>query len=509
MNEPPDPGGFVPPAGCFITVESESGMETDRSQQSQTSRPAKRSKRSLCKDCNKRRRKHGQGLDDHTVCNCEQNSQVTLVANNHEVPSTKITQSSNANTTAPSFLAASTGRTRYVESDCAPYVVHVQKIPTSNDERPTLHPLAFGKFLKKGNFKNIINGSVKRLGRNKISLSFSTVPDVNSFLTNSSLLTQNLKAFIPTFNITRMGLVRGVPAEWSPEEVMENITVPIGCGPIVKIRRLNYKTFIDNTPTWKPSQTIVITFDGQVLPKRIFICYNSLPVDLYIYPTVQCYSCCRFGHTKNVCKSKPRCFKCGREHTGDSCSVSSDEASCCLCTGYHYANSQTCPEYARQKNIKLYMAQNCVSYSEAAKLHPPVSKSFVDTFVTPENTFSHNNNKLYNKPNLPSSSSYKKTVFLKPRSPTKPVYGYDKAAHNALINDNAIPQPKNGCALENKEKQTIDQVLPSDFITALFELLSQFNLTPSNAAPLVNKISHNIIHNGQSNHNNSMELSQS
>ncbi|CAF4764241.1 unnamed protein product [Pieris macdunnoughi] len=46
-----------------------------------------------------------------------------------------------------------------------------------------------------------------------------------------------------------MGLVRGIPTEWSLEDIMEITNVPAGCGEILKLRRLNYKV-INNTPTW-------------------------------------------------------------------------------------------------------------------------------------------------------------------------------------------------------------------------------------------------------------------
>ncbi|CAF4846756.1 unnamed protein product [Pieris macdunnoughi] len=37
-----------------------------------------------------------------------------------------------------------------------------------------------------------------------------------------------------------------------------------------------------------------------------------------------------------------------------------------------------CPEYARQKSIKETMARKAISYSEASKANPPVSKSYAD-----------------------------------------------------------------------------------------------------------------------------------
>lgn len=107
------------------------------------------------------------------------------------------------------------------------------------------------------------------------------------------------------------------------------------------------------------------------LYKKKYMCDTALAVDLYTYPTVQCFQCCRFGYTKLYCRSIPRCYKCGNNHTGDTCTVKEDVASCCLCSGFHFATSKACSEFSRQKQTKTYMAQNCVSYFEASKSHPP------------------------------------------------------------------------------------------------------------------------------------------
>ncbi|KAJ8737071.1 hypothetical protein PYW07_000342 [Mythimna separata] len=110
--------------------------------------------------------------------------------------------------------------------------------------------------------------------------------------------------------------------------------------------------------------------------------------------------------------------------------------------------------------------------------------------------------------NTPVPSSYKKTVFLKPHSPPKSIQGYNKEAHNAIIKDWNIPQPSNGCVISknhnNDFKDTNFSV--NDFLSALHNLLSQFNFSPSNAAPSCN--TSQSIHNGQ-HQNNPVELPQS
>lgn len=495
--DPLDPGGSAPGVGANVTIASESGMETDGSSKGSVKRPVKRSLHKICKHCNKKKRLHpyegkksGCGcVDEPTPVNVANENTPALVA----PPVVAIPSQARV----PTQIA----RTQYEPTDNLPFIIHVQKIQSSPDDNTVLHPVAFGKFLKKHDFKNIINGSVKRIGRNRLALSFSTHIDANNFLNCNSLETFNFKAFIPSFSITRMGIIRGVPSEWSEDEIQECVNVPVGCGKILKVRRLNYKVMVDGSPVWRPSQTVVLTFDGQILPKRVFVCYNALSVELYTYPTIQCFQCCRFGHTKIQCRSKPRCYRCGQDHTGDSCTI--EDGKCCLCSGSHYATSKHCPEFYRQKQIKISMAENCVSYAEASKLHPPVTRSYSEVLsssklpsVTEENVLRH-----------PNSSAFKKTIFLKPRSPPRPSnqFGYDQSAHNNIIKD---PQmiSQNGCALINKNN---DEPKSStlNLILELIKVLCSTEKIPSNDAQKMFENIYQIIKNGQhSGSDNSVEL---
>ncbi|KAL0841644.1 hypothetical protein ABMA28_015296 [Loxostege sticticalis] len=352
MNDPPDePGGsplplssdeladlpnitFSAPSPGYIVTVSTDDFDTDISTPAPLSEPDQKRKRKLLAQ------KKKDLLPRHT-----------------DLPAVNPPLVADSNENIPKNNPP-IGRTIYNESDSAPYIIHVEKVVASPNDGATLHPVELGKFLKKYSFKSIIDGSVKSIGRRKITISFADFSEANSFLSHNSLESMSLKAYIPTFNVTRMGLVRGVPADWSPEEVKANMSVPMGCGEIIKVRRLNFKSFNDGSVSWKPSQSVVITFDGQTLPKRVFICYNALPVDLYIYPTIQCFNCCRFGHTKTQCRSKPRCFKCGQGHIGNSCPTDEQHASCCLCSGFHFATSKSCQEFKIQFLMQKH--PNCI-----------------------------------------------------------------------------------------------------------------------------------------------------
>jgi hypothetical protein len=160
------------------------------------------------------------------------------------------------------------------------------------------------------------------------------------------------------------------------------------------------------------------------------------------------------------------------------------------------------------------MANNCISYGEAVKLHPAASKSFADVLQTqpqPQLIYSSPPHSIPTlAPNTTAQSnshnSYRKTIFLKPRTALrKTTKGYDVAAHNALVSGYSMPSPQNGCALQNKTDKE-ERHSTSEDIQALINLLSNPNISlPSHVAPLAELLLVAIKNNGQ---NNSMELQE-
>ncbi|KAL0892980.1 hypothetical protein ABMA27_014648 [Loxostege sticticalis] len=521
MEEPHDPGGTTPSVGHYVTITDFPGMDTegsitDASDSNASSSQRKRKSAKICKHCSKRRRRHQKTSVFNPLnefeCQCSVNSDNVLRDSNMTFvpppPTVKKPKENLSNNPAVNSLTGNlpmenvsnnpVARPSYVASDLAPYVVHIQKVSSEPNENLTVHPVTFGFFLKKNGIKNIIDGSLKKIGRNH----------ANSFIDCGALKVNNYKAFIPTFNVTRMGVVRGVPTEWSEEDIVNNISVPIGCGKILKARRLKRKTIINGTAQFNPIETVVLTFDGQVLPKRVFLCFNSLPVDLYIYPTIQCYHCCRYGHVKNQCRSTPRCYKCGLGHSGESCSVEEESITCCLCSGPHMANSKACPEFTRQRNIKESMAKNCITYAEALKMHPPCSKSYADVLASspPQNSsFSLN---IDSSNNHTGKTSYKKTVFLKPRTPPRLTKGYDRSAHEDIVKGFNTPITPSKSILINSDEKVLNNLSIKELLITLINSLSQTNLIslPSNAAHLTETLMTNTLQNETEVYSDSVEL---
>ncbi|CAF4918509.1 unnamed protein product [Pieris macdunnoughi] len=247
-----------------------------------------------------------------------------------------------------------------------------------------------------------------------------------------------------------MGLVRGVPADWSMQEFVETLEIPEGIGIVLKARRLNRKTNSDGQINWIPTQTVVLTFQGQTLPERIFSCHSSLRVETYQLPTIQCLNCCRFGHVKSQCRSKPRCFRCTLAHPGDDCNIPEIESLCLFCTASHYATNKACPEHNRQKNIKSCMSQESISYLEASARFRPISgKTFADSVkTTPSPSFNVSQPIIIPSQVSRQTTSYRKTVFLPPRSRPTSGKSFDKAAHEAITSNFPSSLP-NGCAVSS------------------------------------------------------------
>lgn len=263
MDPPGDPGGTlasnsfnilqvndecdlssVPAVAHNVVVEhDDSTVDTDYSGH-QTSVNRKRASRRICRHCNRKRSKCDSKGNTDCQCQCEESGPIKALKINssvHDPVSTNIFPNHPTQMESNDATARFIGRHKYCDSDAAPYVIHIQKQIQASNDNTILHPISFGKFLKNYSIKNIVNGSLKRIGRNRLSLTFENFNAANNFMDLDILEKNKYRAFIPTFQVTRMGIVRNIPTEWSEEEIINNISVPLGCGKILKIRRLRRK----------------------------------------------------------------------------------------------------------------------------------------------------------------------------------------------------------------------------------------------------------------------------
>lgn len=394
----------------------------------------------------------------------------------------------------------------YSPDDSAPFIVHVSKIVENPSAGTVLRPIKFGHFLFFNKIQNVSQDGVKRVGRNRVSVEFRSAEDANAFLNHPALAAAKYEAIIPSYSVTRMGIVKQVPVEWTMEELVESISVPSGFGRVIKARRLNKKTSVNDSTVWVPTSTVVLTFLGQRLPERVFCFYTSLPVVTYVLPTIQCNKCCNFGHVLSQCRSKPRCFVCAQPHLGAECPKQSQPPTCVLCSGPHKATEASCPEHGRQKTIKIVMSQENISYNEAAVRFPRARRSFADTARASQDLFSTHSQVLASPIRQPSNlTSYRKTVSTPRRSPAPAAGpGFDRIAHNSITCTPPSTLP-NGSALTGDSPSPNDNLLEL-LVSALISFISRFDdsALPYNVncklTQLFNKLNHGQVP--------AMELSQ-
>lgn len=385
------------------------------------------------------------------------------------------------------------GVKQYTAMDSGPFLVHVSRTEPDPAAGSTIRPIKFGQFLHINKIRNICPEGIKKVGRNKISIEFISSEDANRFLDNPILEVSKYKAEIPNYNISKMGIVRQVPVDLSMDEFAEFLVSPTGCGIVLKARRLNRKIIVEDKPSWVPTQTVVITFQGQTLPRKVFLFHTSLPVDPYEFPTIQCLNCCRFGHVKIQCRSKPRCYRCTQPHTGESCHIIETESSCLNCSGRHYSINKSCPEYARQKSIKLLMSQDNISYEEASSKFPKSSRSFAE--VTQATNPSGLQPATYSQSSqsspLLTQVSYRKTVTATPRHRPPLPKSYDRVAHQAIIAEEPSELP-NGYALSQASKiasSPMEDNLLEVLMTMILNIILKSNTKlPSNVAQKLSQI---------------------
>lgn len=407
-------------------------------------------------------------------------------------------------------------RTHYADTDCGPFMVYVELVEDNPSAGTTLHPLKFGAFMYKNKLRNILQDGIKKIGRNRLTVGFKSATDANDFINHHIFRNSQYKVYIPSHNITRMGIVKGIPLDWSHEEILDSVKTPPGTGKILRTRRLNRKATNKDGSTWVPTQTVVFTFDGQILPREISCCFTLIPVEQYVYPTIQCFNCCKYGHTRTQCRSKTQCYKCGNSHSAELCLVEESDAQCLFCSGRHFATNKICPEFSRQSNIKHHMASYNKSYQESMSLFPQTKKSYSEIVASKEvqqqlqdqQTASVirpiSKSQQSRTSSVPTEAqSYKKTVILKPTSHPTFSPGYDQKAHNDLVKSFSIPTPTNGCALGNKDTDSsqlekdnntsLDLKSVQELLSSLVEVIYRSKLPSNVASHIIHTISVTIF----------------
>lgn len=154
------------------------------------------------------------------------------------------------------------------------------------------------------------------------------------------------------------GVVYGVSLEMEMSDLLKEVQG----AKVVEATRI--RSFRDGVKS--DSTTVVLTFQGENLPEKIFLGCLAFRVQPYRRPPLRCFKCQRYGHIAAVCRGTRRCGKCGEDHVFAECRV--EMLKCGTCGGGHVAGSRQCEQYKHAVKVQEYREANKgISYAEAVK----------------------------------------------------------------------------------------------------------------------------------------------
>jgi len=272
---------------------------------------------------------------------------------------------SNQGGTSPSSLpsvVSSAITHRYSNKDQPPFIVQVQAVQTQDSG--SLHPLHISRIISQTFPRDILE--IRKAGRSKVLVQTSTYEAANRLVSNNSLSSHNLQAFIPSYKVLRAGIIRDVPQDVSVELIRESISSPIK---ILEIHRLNRRIKVDNEIRYVPSRTLCLKFAGQSLPRFVYLSNCRYAVFPFVPKTRICFSCFRVGHLSKSCKSRPRCLHCGDAPHGSSevCDNKQSSPKCINCDGDHLATSHDCPKVMTHRMALSLAATENIPFADALR----------------------------------------------------------------------------------------------------------------------------------------------
>lgn len=220
---------------------------------------------------------------------------------------------------------------------------------------------------------------VRRLNRMKFLVVCSTAGCANKIVQNEKVK-QSFDAFIPQIYLFRTAIVRDVDVDIDGEpitnqEILENIDT--GNFKLRSVERLNRKVVTPGAEAvYVPSTSIKLVFEGQEMPTYIYLWYTRLSCEPFVQNPIQCFTCYKFGHVSKHCSTRSTlCKKCYQiEENNHVCDLIN--LKCLNCHGPHNVSSKNCPEYDRQKNIKILMSTRNLCFPEAADLVPSAKRMY-------------------------------------------------------------------------------------------------------------------------------------
>lgn len=263
--------------------------------------------------------------------------------------------------------------TKYLESDSGPYIVHLgEKARSDKTIEREIQDTIIGLKMKKLKVKGVME--VMKVNRRELKVIFKDKSSANDFLAGSMPQKLGVVAYIPKYNVSKVGLIFDIPTSFSEKQLMEEITSSV---PIVEIYRCRKRRFLNGkrTDEWMDANTVKITFRCQSVPDEITFGYSKRKVKPDVPGVTQCFKCLRFGHVNKYCRQEEStCSHCGIQHVERPCQRT---MKCFHChSDKHGGTSKDCPEFLRNQLIKESMYFNNVTFFEANESFPRTESSY-------------------------------------------------------------------------------------------------------------------------------------
>lgn len=217
---------------------------------------------------------------------------------------------------------------QYPASSNGPYVVVIRECG------PKLRPLFFARYIN-SNYKSTESvkpspGKLKVVLRNRM--------EANTLVSDATF--QQYLINIPADNVEVEGAVNILDLcdledldalATHGKGIFGNAALPpckIVCAE--RLSRINTAPSGSNSPDRVNTNTIKLTFEGQLLPKFTVIEGLRVRVRPFHGKPMFCSNCQQFGHTVKYCRRAPKCAGCGGVHLTSSCTAAIEQL-CLYC----------------------------------------------------------------------------------------------------------------------------------------------------------------------------------
>lgn len=253
----------------------------------------------------------------------------------------------------------------------------------------------------------------------KLMICTTATPETANKLAAFNDKDKNINIFIP-FNYNHMfGVIKGIDPDITDEELITNLVTPQDyTGALTSIRRFRFRG--------KNTSTVSLCFEGNTIPKNIFLWNLIIEVEPYRPRVYQCSECFKLGHLVKYCKTKNK--KCENCHniiweTPHDCE---NAQRCINCKEKHAPLNKDCPEYVKSASIVNLMFSQQLTFFEAKFLRNNNGfRNAIDHIPAPYNV-----NRSHTVPNNP----YRNAVH-KPRNSPPPF----NISMSAIGNNSSTP----------------------------------------------------------------------